>query len=53
MSDSKEVTNDPRLEKRTRRRFSIAERKRLLAEAEALPHGEKSSWLRRKGLYAD
>lgn len=52
MSDSNEVVTDPRLEKRTRRRFSVAEKKRLLAEAEALPHGEKSAWLRRKGLYA-
>jgi len=52
MADSNEVVTDPRLEKRTRRRFSVAERKRLLAEADALPHGEKGAWLRRKGLYA-
>lgn len=52
MSDSNEVITDPRLEKRTRRRFSVAEKKRLLAEADALPHGEKGAWLRRKGLYA-
>ena len=50
MSDSNEVVTDPRLEKRTRRRFSVAEKKRLLAEADGLGHGEKGAWLRRKGL---
>lgn len=43
MSDSKEVITDPRFEKRTRRQFSVAERKRLLAEADALPYGEKGA----------
>jgi transposase-like protein len=52
LSDSNEVATDPRLEKRTRRRFSVAEKKRLLAEADDRPHGEKGGWLRRKGLYA-
>ena len=52
MSDSNEVITDPRLEKRTRRRFSVAQKKRLLAEADALAYGEKGAWLRRKGLYA-
>ena len=52
MSDPNEVVTDPRLEKRTRRRFSVAEKKRLLAEADALGHGEKGAWLRRNGLYA-
>lgn len=52
MSDSNEVVPDQRLERRTRRRFSVAEKKRLLAEADALPYGEKGAWLRRKGLYA-
>lgn len=52
MSDSNEVVTDPRLEKRTRRRFSVAEKKRLLAEADALSHGDKGAWLRRNGLYA-
>lgn len=40
MSDSNEVVTDPRLEKRTRRRFSVAEKKRLLVEAEALPYDD-------------
>ena len=52
MSDSNEVITDPRLERRTRRQFSVAEKKRLLAEADGLAHGEKGAWLRRKGLYA-
>lgn len=52
MSDSREVITDPRLEKRTRRRFSVTEKKRLLAECDALPHGQKGAWLRRQGLYA-
>jgi len=52
MSDSNEIEPDERLEKRTRRRFSAAEKKRLLEEADSLPHGEKGPWLRRNGLYA-
>jgi len=52
MSDSNEVITDPRLEKRTRRHFSVSDKKRLLAEADALAHGEKGAWLRRQGLYA-
>jgi transposase-like protein len=28
------------------------EKQRLLAEADALPHGEQGAWLRRNGLYA-
>lgn len=47
-----EIAPDPRLEKRTRRHFSAAEKLRLLAEAEALPHGAQGAWLRRNGLYA-
>ena len=47
-----EVQPDPRLEKRTRRRFSAAEKLRLLTEADALAHGEQGAWLRRNGLYA-
>lgn len=37
MSDSNEVVTDPNLEKRTRRRFSVSEKKRLLADADELP----------------
>lgn len=46
-----EIIPDPKLEKRTRRRFSAAEKLRLLDEAQALAHGEKGAWLRRNGLY--
>ena len=52
MSDPNEVVTDPRLEKRSRRRFSVTDKKRLLAEADGLEHGEKGAWLRRNGLYA-
>ena len=52
MSDSNEVITDPRLEKSTWRRISVAEKKRLLAKADNLPYGEKGGWLRRKGPYA-
>jgi transposase-like protein len=49
---SAEIAPDPRLEKRTRRRFSAAEKLRLLTEADALPNCEQGAWLRRNGLYA-
>ena len=52
MSESNEVLTEPKLERRTRRRFSTAEKQRLLAEADALAHGEQGAWLRRNGLYA-
>jgi transposase-like protein len=52
VSESNEVLTEPRLERRTRRRFSAAEKQRLLAEADALAHGEQGAWLRRNGLYA-
>ncbi len=51
-SRTTETQPDPRLEKRTRRRFSAAEKLRLVTETEALPHGDKGAWLRRNGLYA-
>jgi transposase-like protein len=52
VSESNEVLTEPTLERRTRRRFSAADKERLLAEADALPHGEQGAWLRRNGLYA-
>ena len=51
-SSTTEVETDPLLEKRTRRRFSGADKKRLLEASDSLPHGEKGAWLRRNGLYA-
>jgi len=50
VSESNEVLTEPKLERRTRRRFSAAEKQRLLAQADALPHGEQGAWLRRNGL---
>ncbi len=47
MSDPNEVITDQRLEKRTRCRFSVTEKKRLLAEADDLPLGERGAWLGR------
>lgn len=52
MSESNEVEPEPNLERRTRRQFSGAEKKRLIEEMDALPRGEKGAWLRRNGLYA-
>ena len=46
-----EIAPDPQLEKRTRRRFSAPEKLRLLAEADALAHGEQGAWLRRNGQW--
>ena len=48
MSESNEVVTEPTLERRSRRRFSAADKKRLLAEADALPRGEQGAWLRRR-----
>lgn len=52
MNPSQEVQPDPKLEKRTRRRFSGAEKQRLLTDFDTLGHGEKGAWLRRQGLFA-
>ncbi|EGV27898.1 hypothetical protein ThidrDRAFT_4277 [Thiorhodococcus drewsii AZ1] len=52
MSESNEVLTEPKLERRTRRRFSAAEKQHLLAQADALAHGEQVAWLRRSGRYA-
>ena len=52
MMNEAQVQPDPILERRSKRRFSGAERKRLLDEFAALGHGEKGPWLRRNGLFA-
>lgn len=52
MNTTNEIKTEPTLERRTRRQFSGAEKKRLLAEMDALPRGEKGAWLRRNGLYS-
>lgn len=51
MKKTNEILTEPDLERRSRRQFSGAEKQRLLAEADALPYGEKGAWLRRNGLY--
>jgi transposase-like protein len=52
MANTVEVQPDAAMEKRTRRRFSGAEKRRLLDQFDVLNHGEKGAWLRREGLYA-
>ena len=49
--ESNEVPTEPTLERRTRRKFTSAEKQRLLAEYDDLGRGEKGAWLRRNGLY--
>ena len=52
MTENNEVMTEPDLERRTRRQFSSAEKRRLLTEYDGLSRGEKGPWLRRQGLYA-
>jgi len=52
MNTSTEVSTDPNLERRSKRRFTAGDKLRLLQECDALPHGDKGAWLRRNGLYA-
>lgn len=47
-----QVTPEPELEKRTRRRFSAEYKHRILAEADACQHGELGALLRREQLYS-
>ncbi|MFY9976214.1 MAG: hypothetical protein WAK53_18320 [Chromatiaceae bacterium] len=51
MDESNEVLTEASLERRTRRRFSLADKQRLLAEADVPVHGEQGAWPRRNGLY--
>jgi len=47
-----QVTANPDLEKRTRRRFSTEYKLRILTEADACQHGELGGLLRREKLYS-
>lgn len=47
-----QVTPDPALEKRTRRRFTQEYKLRILKEADACKHGEMGPLLRREKLYS-
>lgn len=48
-----QVTPEPALEKRTRRRFSAEYKLRIIAEANACKHGELGALLRREKLYSN
>lgn len=47
-----QVVPNPRYEKRTYRYFSAADKKRILAEADACAHGELGELLRREKIYS-
>ncbi len=48
-----QVTPEPSLEKRTRRRFTADYKLHILAEADACQHGELGALLRREQLYSN
>jgi transposase-like protein len=48
-----EVTPEPALEKRSRRQFTTEYKLRIIAEADACPHGELGALLRREKLYSN
>lgn len=48
-----QVTPEPSLEKRTRRRFTADYKMRILAEADACKHGALGAMLRREKLYSN
>lgn len=48
-----QVVPAPELEKRTRRRFSMEYKLRIIAEANACKHGELGILLRRENLYSN
>ena len=47
-----QITPDPALEKRTRRKFSAEYKLRIIAEADACKYGELGALLRREKLYS-
>ncbi len=47
-----QVTPEPSLEQRTRRRFTADYKLRILAEADACQHGELGALLRREKIYS-
>jgi transposase-like protein len=49
---SSQVVPNPQHEKRTYRYFSAADKRRILAEAEACAHGELGALLRRENIYS-
>ena len=51
--DSTQVTPEPGLEKRTRRKFSVEYKLRIIAEAKACKHGALGGLLRKEKLYSN
>ena len=51
--DKTQVTPEPALEKRTRRKFNVEYKLRIIAEAKACKHGELGALLRREKLYSN
>jgi transposase len=49
----RQVTPDPMVEKRTRRRFTMEYKLRIIAEADQCRHGELGALLRRENLYSN
>ena len=52
-NESSQVTPKPELERRTRRKFSSEYKLRIIAEADACPHGKLGALLRRENLYSN
>ncbi len=50
---STQVTPEPTLEKRTRRKFTAEYKLKIIAEADACRHGELGALLRREKLYSN
>lgn len=48
-----QVTPDPKLENRTRRKFSANYKLRIITEANTCKHGELGAMLRRENLYSN
>ena len=48
-----QITPDPTLEKRTRRKFTVEYKLRIITEANACKHGELGALLRKEKLYSN
>jgi len=52
-TSSTQITPEPALEKRTRRKFTTEYKLRIIAEADACQYGELGALLRRENLYSN
>jgi len=52
-TSSTQITPEPALEKRTRRKFTTEYKLRIMAEADACRYGELGALLRRENLYSN